>query len=60
MGILRGSKSRDRMSALGHKRTFWEICGMSALPPKADMAQRGCDVRFVSKADIQAAIGYYC
>ncbi len=25
---------------------------MSALPPKADMAQSGCDVRFVPKADI--------
>jgi hypothetical protein len=26
--------------------------GMSALPPKADMAQHRCDVRFVPKADI--------
>src|SRR6516165_10395634 len=25
---------------------------MSALPPKADMDQSGCDVRFVPKADI--------
>jgi hypothetical protein len=25
---------------------------MSALPPKADMVQRSCDVRFVPKADI--------
>ena len=25
---------------------------MSALPPKADMDQQGCDVRFVPKADI--------
>ena len=25
---------------------------MSALPPKADMDQHGCDVRFVPKADI--------
>jgi len=24
---------------------------MSALPPKADMGQQGCDVRFVPKAD---------
>jgi hypothetical protein len=24
---------------------------MSALPPKADMVQHGCDVRFVPKAD---------
>jgi hypothetical protein len=25
---------------------------MSALPPKADMDQSGCDVRFVPKADV--------
>ena len=25
------------MSALGHKRTFSEVCATSALPPKADM-----------------------
>jgi len=25
------------MSALGHKRTFWEVCAMSALPPIADI-----------------------
>ena len=25
---------------------------MSALPPKVDMEQQGCDVRFVPKADI--------
>ena len=28
---------------------------MSALPPKADMDQSGCDVRFVPKADINLA-----
>ena len=27
---------------------------MSALPPKADIDQSGCDVRFVPKADIRA------
>jgi hypothetical protein len=27
---------------------------MSAIPPKADMAQHGDDVRFVPKADIAA------
>ena len=27
---------------------------MSALPPKADMDQHGCDVRFVPKADISS------
>src|SRR5215469_7010920 len=25
------------MSTLGHKRTFSEVCAMSALPPKADI-----------------------
>src|SRR6516164_7020166 len=39
-------------SGLGQKQTFLEFCAMSALPPKADMDQLGCDVRFVSKADI--------
>jgi hypothetical protein len=28
---------------------------MSALPPKADMVQLSCDVRFVPKADIALA-----
>ena len=28
---------------------------MFALPPKADMVQRGCDVRFVPKADISTS-----
>jgi hypothetical protein len=35
------------MSALGHKRTLSDFVGMSALPPKADMAQHDRDVRFV-------------
>src|SRR6516162_11188430 len=39
------------MSALGQKRTFRNVAPMSALPPKADMDQSGCDVRFVPKAD---------
>ena len=30
---------------------------MSALPPKADIRQRDCDVRFVPKADIALHIG---
>jgi hypothetical protein len=33
---------------------------MSALPPKADIAGHLRHVRFVPKADIQAAFGYYC
>jgi hypothetical protein len=40
------------MSALGQKRTLWKVCAMSALPPKADVAKRRGDVRFVPKADI--------
>jgi hypothetical protein len=29
------------MSALGHKRTFCDAGAMSALPPQADIPQRG-------------------
>src|SRR6516164_1350030 len=43
------------MSALGQKQTLGRARRMSALPPKADMDQQGCDVRFVPKAGIQAA-----
>ena len=32
---------------------------MSALPPKADIAESDWHVRFVPKADIQAALEYY-
>ena len=38
------------MSDLGHKRTFRSFRPMSALPPKADIRQRNCDVRFVPKS----------
>jgi hypothetical protein len=34
---LHRSKSREPMSALGHKRTFRSLRPMSALPPKADI-----------------------
>jgi hypothetical protein len=34
-----------RMSALGHKRTWRGRSGMSAIPPKADVAGRQLDVR---------------
>jgi len=37
---------------MGHKRTFLEVCVMSALPPKADIADRDHNVRFVPKAGI--------
>jgi hypothetical protein len=40
------------MSALGHKQILKRLRPMSALPPKADIAERDCDVRFVPKADI--------
>src|SRR6516165_12253230 len=48
----RRNNPRDQMSALGQKRTLGDFRLMSALPPKADMDQSGCDVRFVPKADI--------
>jgi hypothetical protein len=40
------------MSALGQKQTSRSEISMSALPPKADIAGRDEDVRFVPKADI--------
>jgi hypothetical protein len=40
------------MSALGQKRTFQNDRLMSAIPPKADIAECDWDVRFVPKADI--------
>jgi hypothetical protein len=40
------------MSALGQKRTFHQGQPMSALPSKADIAERDRHVRFVPKADI--------
>ena len=42
------------MSAFGTKRTLRHVHLTSALPPKADMDQHGCDVRFVPKADISS------
>jgi hypothetical protein len=40
------------MSALGQKQTSAWRSLMSALPPKADIAECDRDVRFVPKADI--------
>src|SRR5215469_8218256 len=40
------------MSALGQKRTFWNVRTMSALPPKADIRQPDRHVRFVPEAGI--------
>ena len=45
------------MSALGQKQTFSQLCAMSALPPKADIAETDWDVRFVPIADITGLLG---
>jgi hypothetical protein len=42
------------MSALGQKQTLRLVRLMSALPPKADIAERDRGVRFVPKADIRS------
>jgi len=44
------------MSALGQKQTSRHVRKMSALPPKADIAECDWNVRFVPKADIQSSI----
>ena len=49
---LRGSNYQRFMSALGQKQTFGNVRLMSALPPKADIAERDWHVRFVPNADI--------
>jgi hypothetical protein len=41
------------MSALGQKQTSYCRPSMSALPPKADIAERDDDVRFVPESDIE-------
>jgi hypothetical protein len=46
------SNPEPPMSALGQKRTSERVRLMSALPPKADMAQHGRDVRFVPEAEV--------
>jgi hypothetical protein len=51
-GVVRHSKNQAAMSALGQKQTLRLLEGMSALLPKADMDQPGCDVRFVPTGDI--------
>jgi hypothetical protein len=43
------------MSALGQKQTLKGLRLMSALPPKADIAESDCHVRFVPKADSRTA-----
>ena len=50
--VVHHSKLRQRMSALGQKRTLEQVKAMSALLPKADIETQSRDVRFVPKADI--------
>jgi hypothetical protein len=45
------------MSAMGQKRTWRLQFAMSALPPKADIAERDWNVRFVPQGDIQSIPG---
>src|SRR5262249_28485627 len=56
LGLLPTSQTKRKlsMSALGQKQTFHPVQTMSALPPKADISERMCDVRFAPKADIRA------
>jgi hypothetical protein len=49
---LHGGNPEPPMSALGQKQTFTYVRPMSALSPKADIAERDWDVRYVPKADI--------
>jgi len=46
---LHSSNSKPLMSALGQKRTSEHVRVMSALLPKADIAEQHWDVRFVPK-----------
>ena len=57
MGVsLQGTNPEPLMSALGQKQTLSDISAMSALPPKADIAECDGDVRFEPKADIDHSI----
>jgi hypothetical protein len=54
--IMRSVLCQRRMSALGQKQTSnWRLL-MSALPPKADIAERDEHVRFVPIGDIEQII----
>jgi hypothetical protein len=52
---LHSSNLKPPMSALGQKQTLNRRNQMSALPPKADIADAMRNVRFVPKADICGA-----
>src|SRR4029077_546830 len=47
--------AKELMSEMGQKRTWRGEFAMSALPPKADIAGRRLDVRFVPESDICSA-----
>ena len=51
-GALRSGNPKPLMSALSQKQTSEHIQSMSALPPKADIAEYDRHVRFVPKTDI--------
>src|SRR5262249_45996145 len=55
LGLLPTSQTKRKlsMSALGQKQTSEHVRAMSALPPKADIADGMRNVRFVPKADIR-------
>jgi hypothetical protein len=46
------SKFGRLMSEMGQMAAHARVQAMSALSPKADVAQRGCDVRSVSKTEV--------
>jgi hypothetical protein len=48
--------THGRTIHLDHKQTLHQVYVMSALPPKADVAKRGGDVRYVPKADIRRTV----
>src|SRR6516165_9907746 len=50
--VVHHNKVEPPMSALGQKRTSRHLQPMSALPPKADITERGWYVRYVPIADI--------
>jgi hypothetical protein len=47
------------MSEMGQKRKWRRFQVMSALPQKADINARDCDVRFVPTTDNRAAAPYF-
>jgi hypothetical protein len=53
---IQAERSRQRMSPSGQKQTSPRSNGMSALPPKADIAEHNHHVRFVPIADINISL----